>query len=184
LNWSISPAYAGPGACATGAGRLDCQLGDLAPGAQAIVHIQSPTNAPPGSSAGTYTNQAFISADNLLDSKLSKRCQHYGQPSTPPSLSVTKRQTPRRWLRNANRFHHITASNSSAEPETGTGIHVVLSDILPVGPGLNWSNQSSLRRAWGLRDGCGAIGLSIGEFGAGCAGHRAYPKSDQLPAGF
>jgi hypothetical protein len=43
---------------------LDCQFGNLAPGAQAIVHIQSPTTAPPGSSAGTYTNQAGTFADN------------------------------------------------------------------------------------------------------------------------
>jgi YVTN family beta-propeller protein len=62
INWSISPAFAGPGTCAItgalGAQILNCAFGDLAAGASASVHVVSPT-AP----AGVYQNAATITAN-------------------------------------------------------------------------------------------------------------------------
>ena len=51
LSWSISPAFAGPGACSiSGAApspqTLNCSFGDLASGQTASVHVTSPTTAP------------------------------------------------------------------------------------------------------------------------------------------
>jgi len=50
INWSISPAYTGPGTCSiTGAApsqTLSCAFGDLAAGATASVHVTSQTTAP------------------------------------------------------------------------------------------------------------------------------------------
>jgi hypothetical protein len=57
INWSISPAYAGPGTCTiTGAApsqTLSCNLGDMASGTQATVHVSSPTTAPTGNTVLT-----------------------------------------------------------------------------------------------------------------------------------
>jgi len=65
VNWSISPAYGGPGTCAiTGTApsqSLACQLGDLTGAALALVHVTSGTSA---SSCGTYSNTATASAQN------------------------------------------------------------------------------------------------------------------------
>ena len=63
VNWSISPAYSGPGTCAiTGAPpsqTLTCSLGNLSPAISASVHVSSSS-----SSAGTYVNTATLTADN------------------------------------------------------------------------------------------------------------------------
>jgi uncharacterized repeat protein (TIGR01451 family) len=57
--WTISPAYTGPGTCTINGAPipvllLNCKFGDLSPGAQATIHVQTGTQAPPGSNAGTY----------------------------------------------------------------------------------------------------------------------------------
>jgi uncharacterized repeat protein (TIGR01451 family) len=65
VDWSIDPAYTGPGSCAiTGAvpsQTLVCELGDLAAGATASVHVVSATSA---ASCIDYPNTATLGADN------------------------------------------------------------------------------------------------------------------------
>ncbi|MGB9336226.1 MAG: Ig-like domain repeat protein [Candidatus Acidiferrales bacterium] len=65
LNWSISPAYSGPGTCSitgeTGGQTLACSFGALAPAIGASVHVTSGTS---GSTVGTLQNTATITADN------------------------------------------------------------------------------------------------------------------------
>ena len=62
-NWSISPAFTGPGTCsisgAVGAQVLHCSFGNLAPGIGASVHVSSSTT-----DNGTLANTATITADN------------------------------------------------------------------------------------------------------------------------
>jgi uncharacterized repeat protein (TIGR01451 family) len=59
INWSISPAYGGPGTCSiagtVGSQTLACNFSILAAGTGASVHITSGTS---GSSCGTYTTTA------------------------------------------------------------------------------------------------------------------------------
>ena len=63
VNWSISPAYSGPGTCsiagAVGGQDLSCSFGSFASGANASLHI---TSAFAG--AGTYVNSATVTAGN------------------------------------------------------------------------------------------------------------------------
>jgi uncharacterized repeat protein (TIGR01451 family)/LPXTG-motif cell wall-anchored protein len=65
VDWSIEPAYSGPGVCSiTGAApsqTLHCELGDMAPGATASVHMVSDTT---DASVGDYDNVATASASN------------------------------------------------------------------------------------------------------------------------
>ncbi len=63
INWSISPAYAGPGTCsiagAVGSQILTCSFGDFASGGNASVHVASAAASP-----GTYLNTATATATN------------------------------------------------------------------------------------------------------------------------
>jgi hypothetical protein len=65
INWSISPAYSGPGSCsitgAVGSQRLSCNFGDFQfQFGFARVHISSPSA--PGTGCGTYSNTGTLSA--------------------------------------------------------------------------------------------------------------------------
>ena len=66
INWSISPAYGGPGTCAitvaVGIQTLACSLGDLAVGGTTAVHVTSGTS---DSSCAAYPNTATLSATNI-----------------------------------------------------------------------------------------------------------------------
>jgi YVTN family beta-propeller protein len=63
VNWSISPAYSGPGTCSitgsAGSQVLGCSLGNLSVSTTATVHVTSAT-AP----AGIYVNAATITTTN------------------------------------------------------------------------------------------------------------------------
>ncbi len=63
VNWSISPAYTGPGTCGisggVGAQILTCSFGSLAPAIGASVHITSPTTT-----NGALSNTATVTATN------------------------------------------------------------------------------------------------------------------------
>jgi uncharacterized repeat protein (TIGR01451 family) len=61
INWSISPAYSGPGTCAIAGGALGCSFGSLASGAGATVHIASATST---ASCKLYLNSASASSTN------------------------------------------------------------------------------------------------------------------------
>ncbi len=62
-NWTISPAYSGPGTCsiagAAGSQILNCAFGSLPAGTNFSVSVTNPT-----AGAGAYTNAATISAGN------------------------------------------------------------------------------------------------------------------------
>jgi hypothetical protein len=63
VNWSITPAYAGPGTCAitgaVGAQVLNCSFGNVAPSASFSVHVRSAS-----SSAGSYISAGSVTATN------------------------------------------------------------------------------------------------------------------------
>jgi uncharacterized repeat protein (TIGR01451 family) len=65
VDWSIDPAYSGPGTCSiTGTApkqTLGCSFGDMAPGASASVHIVSATTS---GSVGRYDNTAVAATTN------------------------------------------------------------------------------------------------------------------------
>jgi LPXTG-motif cell wall-anchored protein len=65
VNWSIDPAYAGPGTCSISGSApsqvLECAFGDMAPGDGASVHVSSATT---DASVGTYDNTATAAATN------------------------------------------------------------------------------------------------------------------------
>jgi uncharacterized repeat protein (TIGR01451 family) len=65
INWSINPAYSGPGTCsitgAVGNQTLSCSIGDLAAGASASVHVTSVTQS---ASCALYQDSASASASN------------------------------------------------------------------------------------------------------------------------
>ena len=71
-DWSISPAYAGPGTCSitgsTGNQTLTCNLGSMAKGATASVHITSSTSS---STCNPLNNIASVSAGNAAGSQAS-----------------------------------------------------------------------------------------------------------------
>ncbi len=140
LSWSISPAYGGPGMCSiTGSAPqiMNCTVGNLAPGATATVHVQSPTTAPPGSSAGSYGNAPFATADNE-PTPHGAVATIVVLPPPPPNLSVTIMADATPVATGTPIGFTITVGNSSAAG-TGTAFNVVLTDPLPVGPGLSWS---------------------------------------------
>jgi uncharacterized repeat protein (TIGR01451 family) len=66
IDWSISPAYSGPGTCSiTGAGgsqTLGCSLGDLVLGATVSVRVASGTSP---ASCGVYANTATLAATGI-----------------------------------------------------------------------------------------------------------------------
>jgi YVTN family beta-propeller protein len=63
INWSISPAYSGPGTCsitgAVGAQVLNCSFGNVAASASFSLHALSAS-----SSAGNFINQSTVTATN------------------------------------------------------------------------------------------------------------------------
>jgi len=65
LSWSISPGYSGPGTCSitgvVGNQTLGCNLGDMAAGGMASVHVTSSTSV---SICAAYSNTATVSASN------------------------------------------------------------------------------------------------------------------------
>jgi uncharacterized repeat protein (TIGR01451 family) len=65
VNWSVSPAYPGPGTCSiagsAGNQTLNCSLGDMQPGASASVHISSATTS---ATCSNLDNTATVSLSN------------------------------------------------------------------------------------------------------------------------
>jgi uncharacterized repeat protein (TIGR01451 family) len=65
VDWSINPAYSGPGTCSIAGTApkqtLGCSFGDMAPGASASVHIESATTS---ASLGRYDNTAVAATTN------------------------------------------------------------------------------------------------------------------------
>ncbi len=134
VDWTVSPAYTGPGTCsitgAVGSQVLACSFGDMAPGASASVHISSATTS---SSAGTYLNTATASATNATSVMASATIV-----VEAPLLSITKTAdaTPVS-VGTAIGFTVKVANSPTAGTGTATG--VTLNDPLPAGTGIDWS---------------------------------------------
>ncbi len=135
INWSISPAYAGPGTCTISGSApsqvLTCSFGDMAPGDSASVHISSTTNALSG---GTYVNTATATATNSPAVPPASATIVVD----PPSLSVTKTADATPVLAGTTIGFTVVVQNSSTAG-TGTATGVTLNDPLPAGTGINWS---------------------------------------------
>jgi hypothetical protein len=91
VDWSISPAYGGPGTCAitgsVGSQVLSCSYGNLAPGGSASVHVSSATSAS-CSTTLTLKNTATASATNAPS--VSASATIVVQASSPPSTSLSE----------------------------------------------------------------------------------------------
>lgn len=82
VDWSISPAYTGPGTCSVagsaGSQTLNCSLGDMKPGASASVHITSSTTS---TTCSALNNTATVSSTNAAS-------QHASAAITMTCVSV------------------------------------------------------------------------------------------------
>jgi uncharacterized repeat protein (TIGR01451 family) len=131
VDWSISPAYAGVGACsvtgAAGSQTLSCGFGDLGADASATVHV---TSATVFASCGVYANTATATTTN-------------GQPKDAtatttvdcPDLHIAK--TADDPTVSAGDPIGFTISVTNAGP--GTAKSVTLNDPLPTGTDIKWS---------------------------------------------
>lgn len=131
IDWSISPAYAGPGTCniigSAPNEDLQCALGTLATGGSASVHIISATTT---GSAGTYNNTATGDASNSPAVTASASVVVIG-----PSLSITK--TADAAMVSTTEPIGFTTTVSNGGP--GIALATTLSDPLPGGTGVSWS---------------------------------------------
>jgi len=123
IDWSISPAYAGPGTCAitgaVGSQTLACTLGKLAAGASASVHVTSSTIQ---LSCNSYSNTATLTSGNTgsLQSTATTTVQC-------PALSVSgPAALP---IPVANLSYPVTAMTASG----GTGVYSWTAAGLPTG---------------------------------------------------
>jgi uncharacterized repeat protein (TIGR01451 family) len=143
INWSISPAYGGPGTCAitgaVGSQVLNCSYGNMLPGASAMVHISSPTSLTCSTSL-TLKNTATASATNATS--VSASATIVVNKPQPPSLSITKTADASPVTAGSQIGFTITVSNSAAAG-TGTATGVTLNDPLPAGQGVSWSISPS-----------------------------------------
>ncbi len=89
VNWSISPAYTGPGTCAitgsVGSQVLTCSYGNMAPGASALVHIKSGTSS---TCNQTLKNTATASATNAPS--VSASATIVVAPASPPKTYLSE----------------------------------------------------------------------------------------------
>jgi uncharacterized repeat protein (TIGR01451 family) len=134
VNWSISPAYGGPGTCSiTGkapAQTLSCAVGTLLPGTSASVHVVSDTD---NTSCQDYPNAATASATNhpSLQANATTRV-------ACAAVSITKTSDHSAPV-NAGDTIGFTVEVKNAGPGDATG--VVLNDPLPAGSGsgVTWA---------------------------------------------
>jgi uncharacterized repeat protein (TIGR01451 family) len=134
VDWSISPAYGGPGTCSiTGkvpAQTLSCALGTLQPGASASVHVVSGTDK---TSCQQYPNVATLAASN--NPQLQANATTTVACAT---VSITKTADHSAPV-NAGDQIGFTVEVKNAGPGDATG--VVLDDKLPAGSGsgVTWA---------------------------------------------
>jgi uncharacterized repeat protein (TIGR01451 family) len=131
INWSISPAFGGPGTCAitgaVGSQVLDCSFGDMLPGAGITVAIVSPTT---GSSAGHYDNTATAQASNNppVDSTA-------GVTVLAPGLNITKTADAASVASGSSIGFTVSVTNAGP----GIASAAAINDPLPSASGVSWS---------------------------------------------
>ncbi len=126
ISWSEDPNNPN---CSIAAGTLTCSVTSLASGASLSVHVSSPTNA---GSCGTYDNTAAVSLSNGAgdgdDASTTVECAEIDLVKEADAASVSA-GSPIGFT--------ITATNTG----TGTANNVVITDALPSGPGISWSED-------------------------------------------
>ena len=134
IDWAINPGVGEPGNCtingAVGSQVLHCSDGDLAPGSEAVVDVQSPTTS---ASAGSYPTTATASATNTASIQASATIV-----VEAPGLSITETAdaTP---VSDGTTIGFTTTVADSAAAGTGTATGVTVGDPLPAGPGIDWA---------------------------------------------
>ncbi len=136
LDWSISPAYAGPGTCiingtAPAQQTLACSFGDMVAGASAAVHVTSATTK---ATSGTFSNTATANETTVPTTVQSSD----SVTVHPPQLSVLKSATASPVSAGSPIGFSIVVSNASGG-SVGTATSVTLVDPLPAGTGISWS---------------------------------------------
>src|ERR1019366_2992964 len=111
ITWSTSPTYTGPGTCSIAGQTLSCNLGNLASGATATVHVTSGTST---SSCAAYTNSATLSATN------SSSVQSSATTTVQcPALSLTKTADAATVAAGASIGYTLAVSNTGSGTATG-----------------------------------------------------------------
>jgi uncharacterized repeat protein (TIGR01451 family) len=131
VNWSESPDN--PNCSIAGNPQtLSCTIATLAAGASQSVHVVSGTTF---ASCATYNNTASAQATSsppvTASASTTVQC---------PALSITKTADAATVSAGTNIGFTITVTNSSAVG-TGTAKSVTLSDALPTGSGINWTES-------------------------------------------
>jgi uncharacterized repeat protein (TIGR01451 family) len=133
IDWSISPAYAGPGTCAItgniGGQTLSCAFGDMTPGAGASVHISSGTSF---ASCTLYQNTASVAVTNENGGPFTSIASTTVQC---PGLHITKTADASTVSTGTSIGFTVTVSNAGP----GTATSVTLNDPLPAGSGVVWT---------------------------------------------
>ena len=151
VNWTISPAYGGPGTCAitgaVGSQTLTCDFGVLAAGAGVSVHVVSATTR---SSCGVYSVTATVKGGGtqfLSTDSITVQC-------AGPVLSITKTHSGNFAPGQAGATYSVVVSNAG-NPTTGT---VTVTETVPTGLTL----------------------VSMSGTGWTCPGGAACPRNDSL----
>ncbi|HEV2216163.1 MAG TPA: hypothetical protein VGV88_01200 [Candidatus Dormibacteraeota bacterium] len=155
INWSIDSTSVGT--CSIGGGTLTCNLGDLAAGGSATVHISSSTD---GTSAGTYPNTATATPTNGGAASGSGTIV-----VQPPSLSVTK--TPDHGIVNTGDQIGFTITVSNSGP--GIARSVTLTDPLPTGTGISWAVDGGSAAATCLPISSNTLTCNLGDLAVGAS---------------
>src|SRR5262249_6080709 len=145
INWTISPAYSGPGTCGLVNQTLDCAFGDLTSGAIASVHVASATSA---SSCAPYANTATLSGANSgsVQASATTTVQCAG-------LSLTKTADAATVSAGTSIGYTLTVNNTGG----GTATSVLLHDPLPTAAGINWS----ISPAYSGQGTCGLVNQTL-----------------------
>jgi uncharacterized repeat protein (TIGR01451 family) len=158
VDWSISPAYSGPGTCAitgaVGSQVLSCSFGDMAPVASASVHITSGTAF---ASCATYMNTASVGVTNENGGPFTSIASTTVQC---PGLHITKTADTTPVSTGTSIGFTVTVSNAGP----GTATSVTLNDPLPAGSGVDWT----ISPAYAGPGSCSIIG-SVGSQVLGCS---------------
>ena len=109
---------------------LTCNWGDLAAGQTRTVHVVSQTTA---DTSGTFSNTATVRATNHPDKEATTTTT-----VLKPNLTILK--TAGNATVSAGSPISFTIAVTNAGPGTATG--VMVNDVLPSGPGIDWSENS------------------------------------------
>jgi len=136
LSWTINGGT-GAGSCSITSGALSCSFGNLNSGASKTVHITSPTTA---DTCGTVSNTASASATNEAAGDIGNNSGTGTVAVLCPDVAVTKVADAATVNAGLPIGFTITVTNS-ATPGTGTAKNVTLTDNLPTGTGITWSES-------------------------------------------